>query len=449
MMKIFKKALTIFKNMHFQSLMANGMMALFGMITLSILYRSLTVTDIGIYIFFLAIVGLVDNLRAGFLTITIVKFFSGTSKERGLEIAGSAWLLALIVSSAFFIINIPTYFIASYVSDQGLILFLKYFSIISIITLPCFMADCIVQASKRFDRLLWLRVFNQGSYTLLVFTFAFLNKLNLATVMYAFIGSNLFAGIIVLLLRWTMISSVFKAKSKTVWELFHFGKYSMGTNISSNLFGVTNTFIINFLIGPAALAMYNLGGKLLQIVEIPLLSFVTSGMPLLSTNYNNGQKNEMIYTLKKLVGMLTIVLIPVVIISVIFAEPIINLLGGKGYVANEAPNLFRIFMIIALLYPADRFFAIGVDVIHQPKINFYKIIVMSLVNIAAVFVFVGIYHSVYSVAFASVTPILVAIYMTYKPLNNYHRFNFFDIYRVGVKEVNNSLIVLINNFKKH
>ncbi|WP_231459348.1 lipopolysaccharide biosynthesis protein [Pedobacter sp. Leaf132] len=449
MIKTINKALTIFKNMHFQSLLANGMMALFGMITLSILYRSLTVTDIGIYIFFLAIIGLMDNLRAGFLTITIVKFFSGTSEERGLEVAGSAWLLALVVSATFIIINIPTYFIANYVSDKGLVLFLKYFSIISLITLPCFMTDCIVQASKRFDRLLWLRVFNQGAYTVSIFAFAFLGKLNLTTVMYTFIGSNLFAGIIVLALRWTMISSVFKAKSNTAWELFHFGKYSMGTNISSNLFGVTNTFIINFLIGPAALAMYNLGGKLLQIVEIPLLSFVTSGMPLLSTNYNNGEKARMVYTLKKLVGMLTIVLIPVVILSVIFAEPIINLLGGKGYVANEAPNLFRIFMIIALLYPADRFFAIGVDIIHQPKINFYKIIVMSLVNIAAVFAFVGIYHSVYSVAIASVTPILVAIYMTYKPLNNYFKFNFFDIYRVGFKEVKNSSIVLLNNFRKH
>lgn len=364
MIKIIKKAFAIFKNMHFQSLLANGMMAVFGMITLSILYRNLTVVDIGIYIFFLAIVGLVDNLRAGFLTITIVKFFSGTTEERGNEVAGSSWLLALVISVLFLIINIPTYFISLYVTDQGLALFLKYFSIISLITLPCFMADCIVQANKRFDRLLWLRIFNQGSYTLIIFTLAYLGKLNLTTVMYTFIGSNLFASCIVLVLRWTMISSVFKAKIATAWELFHFGKYSMGTNISSNLFGVTNTFVINFLIGPAALAMYNLGGKLLQIVEIPLLSFVTSGMPLLSAHYNKGEKIEMVYTLKKLIGMLTIVLIPVVIVALIFAQPIIHLLGGKGYVANEAPNLFRIFMVIALLYPADRFFAIGVDIIQ-------------------------------------------------------------------------------------
>lgn len=435
MFKKIKKLLAIFKNMHFQSLFANGLMSVFGMITLSIVYRSLKVTDIGVYIFFLSIIGLIDNLRAGFLTITIIKFFSGTSLERGKEVAGSAWLLSAIIAGIFFIINIPTYFVSKYVSDQGLALILKYFAVISLVTLPCFMTDCIVQAQKRFDKMLWLRIFNQGSYTLLVFTLAFLNKLTLITLLYTYIASNLFASIMVIILRWTMMSTIFKAKRNTVWELFHFGKYSMGTNISSNLFGVTNTFIINFLIGPAALAMYNLGGKLIQIVEIPLLSFVSSGMPLISSNYNTGDKAGMVYTLKKFIGMLTVALVPVVIVSVIFASPIIHLLGGKNYVENEAPNLFRIFMIIALLYPADRFFAIGVDVIHQPKINFYKIIIMSLSNIAAIFIGVWMYHSIYSVAFASVVPILVAIYMTYKPLNSYYNFSFFSIYKVGFNEV--------------
>jgi O-antigen/teichoic acid export membrane protein len=444
MLGIVKKIVSIFKNMHFQSLMANGMMAAFGMITLSILYRHLSVVDIGIYIFFLAIIGLIDTLRAGFLTIAFVKFFSGTERERGLTVAGSAWFIALVISGIFLVFNVPTYFISKYVSDEGLALFLKYFALISIITLPCFMADCVVQASKRFDRLLWLRIFTQGSYTLCIFVLAFLGKITLTSVLYTYILSNLFASLMVLILNWTMVSALKHADKPTISELFHFGKYSMGTNISSNLFGVTNTFIINFLIGPAALAMYNLGGKLLQIIEIPLLSFATSGMPLLSSYYNKGDKEGMMYTLKKLIGMLTIVLVPVVIIANLFAEPIMHLIGGKGYVSNEAPNLFRIFITIALLYPADRFFALGIDVIHQPKINFYKILVMLIVNVIAVFIGISLYHSIYSIAIAGIAPTLVAIIMTYGPLNKYSKFSFFSIYSIGFKEV----LVLLKQINK-
>ena len=435
MVKIFKQILSVFYNMHIQSLIANGLMAVFGMVTLSIVYRSLTIVDIGVYIFFLSIVGLIDNLRAGFLTITIVKFFAGTTPDRGEVVAGSAWLLSAFIAIILLILNIPTYFLARYVTDQGLALILKYFAVMSIVTLPYFMSDCFVQAEKRFDRMLWLRIFNQGSYTILVFTLAFFNKLTLTSLLYTFVASNLIASVIVLLLKWTKITTIFSANRITVKELFHFGKYSMGTNVSSNLFGVTNTFIINFLIGPAALAIYNLGVKLLQIVQIPLLSLVTSGMPLLSIHYNNGEKERFIYALKKFIGMLTLALIPIVLIAVIFANPIIHLLGGSNYIGSEAANLFRIFIIIALLFPADSFFAIGVDVIHQPKINFYKILIMLLANIITVSIAVSIYKSVYSIAFASLVPIIIAIYITYKPLNKYYKFTFLNIYEVGFKEL--------------
>lgn len=435
MLRTIKKLLSIFKNMHFQSLLGNAMMSGFGMITLAILYRGLSVNDIGIYIFFLAAIGLIDTLRAGFLTITFVKFYTGTEKERAETIAGSAWVIALLINLFLIVLNIPAYFISFHVSNEGLALFLKYFSLISVISLPSFMANCVVQADKRFDLLLWLRVMTQGSFTLIVFLLAFFDKLTLVTVIGGFCASYLISGILVLSLKWTMIGSIVKANRATVLELFHFGKYSMGTNIGSNLFGVTNTFIINFLIGPAALAMYNLGGKLTQLIEIPLASVGASGMPILSGYYNREQKEEMMYTLKKLIGMITIALVPIVVLSLIFAEPIISLIAGKEYVKNETPNLFRMFMVIALLYPADRFFALALDVIHKPKVNFYKIIVMLIVNISTVFLGMAIYHSIYSIAFASVFTTLIAIIMAYYPLYNYAKFSFWSMFVIGYKEI--------------
>ncbi|WP_342327879.1 oligosaccharide flippase family protein [Pedobacter sp. FW305-3-2-15-E-R2A2] len=421
--------------MHFQSLLGNAVMAGFGMITLAILYRGLSATDIGTYIFFLTAIGLIDTLRVGFLTTTFVKFYTGTEKERGEAVAGASWVIALLITVFLFLLNIPAYFIASHVSNEGLVLFLKYFSIISVMTLPTFMANCVVQADKRFDRLLWLRVMTQGSFTLIVFILALMGKLSIDTVVGGYCLSYFVSGILVFILKWTMIRSIKNAEKPTVLELFHFGKYSMGTNIGANLFGVTNTFVINFLIGPAALAMYNLGGKLTQLIEIPLSSFGATGMPILSSYYNRGEKEEMMYTLKKFIGMITIALVPVVIMAVVFAEPIIRLIAGKGYIDNETPNLFRMFMIIALLYPADRFFALALDVIHQPKVNFYKILVMLAVNISTVFLGISLYHSVYTIAIASIFPTLIAILMTYYPLYKYSKFSFWSMFIIGYKEI--------------
>ena len=405
------------------------------MVTIAILYRALSVKDIGVYVFFMTILGLIDTLRSGFLTNSFIKFYSGTEKDRANEVAGSAWGLALLITGGSILINIPTYIFSGYITNEGMILFLKYFSLISLATLPSFMANLVVQGDKRFDRLLWLRLINQLLFTGIVITLTVLKLSTLKTIILTYIFSNLIASLASMFLGWTMIGTISKFTKKTFLELFHFGKYSVGTSVSSNLFKVTDTFFINFFLGPAALAVYNLGGRLLQIIEIPLLSFAASGMPSLSGYYNKGQKQEMMYVMQKLVGMLSVAIFVIAIGSIIFAEPIILLIGGEKYLHTEAPNLFRIFMSMAILYPADRFFALTLDVIHKPKINFYKILVMLVVNLAGDYFGLMIFKSVYSIVFANILPILVAIIIAYVPLNKYSKFNFWHIYVVGYKEV--------------
>jgi O-antigen/teichoic acid export membrane protein len=434
-MSFIKKILSSFKNIHFQSLLGNGVMAIFGMLTIAILYRALSVEDIGVYVFFMTILGLIDTLRSGFLTTSFIKFYAGTEENRANEVAGSAWWLALVITGGSILLNVFTFFLSSFISNEGMILFLKYFSLISLATLPSFMANLVVQGEKRFDRLLWMRLINQVLFTGTVIVLALMKKSTLNAIIITYILSNSIASLVTIFLGWTKIGSLKYFSKTTFMELFHFGKYSMGTSVSSNLFRVTDTFFINFFLGPAALAVYNLGGRLLQIVEIPLLSFAASGMPSLSSHYNNGQKEDMMLVMKKMVGMLSIVIIGIAIVSIIFAEPIIMLIGGEKYVNTAAPNIFRLFMSMAVMYPADRFFALGVDVIHKPKINFYKILVMLVVNLVGDYIAVAFFHSIYAIVIANIFPMLVSIIVGYIPLNNYFKFSFWNIYVVGYKEV--------------
>ena len=429
-----KTLITYYKNPHFQSLLGNGVVSLFGIITLSLLYRFLSVHDLGIYIFFLAILGLVDTVRNGFLSISFIKFYAGTDRKQGDETAGSAWMVGLIITFLCILINIPTYFLSFYIENEGMGLFMKYFSIVNLVTLPSFMAGIILQGESRFDRLLQLRLVSQISFTATIVVLAILNKATLMNVVLAYIITNLTSSLFSFLRGWTMISTITQATKETALKLFHFGKYSFGTSISASLFQITDTFFINFFLGPTALAIYNLGGKLLQFIEIPLLSVASSGMPALSGHYNSGRKEEMMYLMKKMAGMLSIAIMGAAAVAFLFADPLIALIGGKQYIHSEAPNLFRIFMIYAILYPIDRFFAITLDVIHLPKINFYKIIFMLLVNVIGDYLSLSIFNSVYAITMVSVLPTIVAILITFPPLNKYHTFKFLEIYTIGYKE---------------
>jgi len=432
-MQLTKKILASTKNIHFQSLLGNGITAVFGLAIISILYRSLSTNDIDIYVLFLTIFGFVDTFRSGFLTFAFIKFYTGTNVEKAREIAGSAWCLALLITAGLVVINVIVLVFSAWISDSGDLFFLKYFSWVFLAGLPFFMGSLIVQGEKRFDRLLRLKLVSQILFAAFVAALAISRKTNLNEVLLAYVFSNLASSLVAIFCGWTRIGTIKYATKKTIAELFHFGKYSLGTNLSATLFRVTDVFFLKFL-GEGALAVYFLGGRLTQIVEIPLGSFVGSGMPLLSDLYNKDKKDEMMLLMKKMVGMVSIALVIVALVSIVFADPIIMLIGGKKFINSEAPNLFRIFMSLAIFYPADRFFAVTLDVIHKPKINFHKILVMLAINLIADYIGLTFFKSVYAIALANIFPSLAAIIIAYIPINKYASFNFWNMYVEGFKE---------------
>jgi len=433
-MNLIKKALSLFQNIHIQSLLGNGVMAIFNMLALALLYRALSVNDIGVYVLFMTILGLFDTVKGGLLTVAFLKFYSGTGPERAKEVIGSAWALALLITGFFLVLNLGAFFALPYLPTLGIKLLIQYFSLITISTLPSFMANIAVQGEKRFDRLLWLRLINQVLFVTIIIVLIALKQSTLTNIILAYAIANLIASLCTIFFGWTKLGSLKYANITTIKDLFRFGKFSMGSSLSANLFKVVDIFFINYFLNPAALAMYNLGGRLLQFVEIPLLSFAASGMPILAGFYNNNQKDEMMHFMKKLVGMMTIGITGIAIFSVVFANPIITLIGGEKYANSDAVNLFRIFMSMAILYPMDRFFSLTLDVINKPQVNFYKILIMLTANLIGDYIGILLFKSIFGIAWANLLPILVAIIISYVYLNRFYKFNIISILKIGFEE---------------
>ncbi len=422
-------------NKHFLSLAGNGIMSVLGMITIALLYHALPLAEIGAWVFFQSTFILADTLRSGFLTTAFIKFYSGASRQRSAEVAGSAWFVALCITGALLLLNVPALWVVTQFDDAGVILFCQWFGVAYLFTLPMFMASCVLQGDQRFDRLLYIRFINQGSFIVLVFACIFFGKASLQNILYSYLLSSLLTSVVAMATGWCRLPS-FASKSKAcILEIFHFGKYSVGTSLSANLFRSSDTFIINFMLGAPALAIYNIGQRLMEIVEIPLRSFAATGMPTLSAAYNSGNKKETIATMRKYIGLLTFSLVPAFAGAVLCADIAVALIGGGKYAHTEAANVLRIFMTFALLYPADRFFALTLDVIHKPKVNFYKVLVMLAGNIAADFAGIALFGNIYGVALATVVPILIGVVIGFRALQSYFPFTFFSVFSDGYKEV--------------
>lgn len=409
-------------------------MSVLSVVTIGLMARFISVAAFGTWFFFQSTLLLMDTFRSGFLTTAFIKFYAGADDKRKANVLGSTWFIAIAITLIISLLNLPAIFFINKLNEPGLKLFFQWFGISFWVMLPYFIATCIVQAESRFDRLLYLRLMNQGTFFIAIIVLKLIDQINLQTILYAFLAGYGVPGIFAIVNKWIRVDTIKKRTKATIKEIYHFGKFSVGTNFSSNLFRTSDTFIINFLLGPAALAVFNIGQRLMEIVEIPLRSFAATGMPELAMAYNHDKRGNVISIMKKYTGMLTIALIPVGLLAVLFADVAIGIIGGGKYLGTEAANVFRLYMTFAILFPAERFFGLTLDVIHRPKFNFIKVLVMLAANILFDFAGIAVFQNVYGVTLASVVPTIIGVGMGYWALNKYLPFSFFSIFSIGFTE---------------
>lgn len=418
-------------NKHFLSLAGNGAMSLLAMITVAVLYRALSVEEIGYWVFFQTVAVLLDTFRTGFLQVALIKFYTGTQYDRAREVIGSVWFLAIAITAVLGLINLLFVPFQSHFDNPAILVVIQWFGWSFLATLPSSIASWILQADQRFDRLLILRVITQGSFIISVVLLVVFDQMQLQNVFIVNIVSASLASLIAVFAGWSGIKSVGAKTISCVKEIYHFGKYSVGTTISANMLRSADTFIVAYMLGPAAVAIYNLPGRLMEIIEIPLRSTLATAMSSLAKAFNSGNKREVAYILQKYAGTLTLVFVPVAIGAILFADIATGLLGGGKYIDTEAANLLRIMMVLAIFYPVDRFIAVSLDIIHQPKANFVKVLLMLLVNVIGDFIGIYLTGNLYGAAFATSLPLLVGIFYGYYRFNQHIPFKLSNIFVTG------------------
>jgi O-antigen/teichoic acid export membrane protein len=286
-----------------------------------------------------------------------------------------------------------------------------------------------------------VRIVNQGSFILILAVLKLTNLISLQTLLMANLAGCVITSIICIAAKWTQMRTIVCRTKECVLEIYHFGKYSVGTTISTNLLRSSDAFIITAMFGPAgpaALAIYNLPMRLMEIIEIPLRSFLATGMPEMSAAYNQNRKKDVAYIMQKYAGMLTLALIPVSLSGIILADYAVGLLGGGKYLHTHdgflAATALRIFLSFAMFYPIDRFIGVSLDIVHQPKANFIKVLLMLAANVIGDFSGILIFDNIDGVALATLLPFLVGVGYGYYRLKKYLDFTVTGIFKVGYIE---------------
>jgi lipopolysaccharide exporter len=100
------------------------------------------------------------------------------------------------------------------------------------------------------------------------------------------------------------------------------------------------------------------------------------------------------------VGLLVAMILPVAILCLIFAKWIIIIIAGEDYI--EAAPILQIIILATLIQPYIRQFGTTMDSIGKPKINFYLLVFIAVINIGTNYFFISTFGLI-GAAFGTLT----------------------------------------------
>lgn len=434
------------------SLMGNMSVAMFGFLSFMLLARSFAPNVFGEWLLYLVTAGLIEMLRFAITRVSIIRFLSGAEKNEREGLIGSNWLLGLILTLFIIVVLLLIRFLfKNWVLESGYSLFFTWYPLLAILNLPYNNALGVLQADQKFKSILVVRLTTTGGFFLVVLcNYLFMNW-GVEMIVYAHLAVNLLTSVLSILKGWDGIKHITKATKANNSRLFHFGKFTIGTMIGSNLLKSADTILIGLSpFGSAAVALYAVPLKLTEIMEIPLRSFIATAFPKMSkASINNDPEKvkEIFYTYS---GSLTLLFVPMIIICVVFAKYFILILGGEQYTDQLVPIvLFQIFAVYTFFLPIDRFTGVALDSINRPRKNFYKVMIMVFLNILGDLAALYIFKSLIAVALVTILFTVVGQIVGFRFLIKEIPVDYREIFKYGYRFYANAAAHYFKTTKGH
>lgn len=407
--------------------------AVLGLLTFSLLARFLDKPAFGAWLVFLTIYGIFDTLRIGMVLNALVKNLAQakTDEEAG-RVIGSSLFISLVITSIYITLNALVFLLCysfNWIPEYQS--FFKWFVLISLLSLPHNFASWILNAKLDIINMSVLRILSQ-----LVFIAYILIVVRVdASVDQVFLGytlAQILPTVLALIKSWAGFQHLKSYTSEMLGRIFHFGKYSMGTLIGSNLLRSSDTFIITSTLGSGAVATYNVPLRMIEIIEMPLRSFTVTALPGYAKLVADGKMEELREVYEKRTGLIFYMLLPISFLSFLLADWVVLLLGGSSY--QDAGVLLRLFATYMAILPLDKFSGVLLDTINKPNLNFFKVMIMLAVNVSGDYLGILIFGNLHSVAIVSTLTFLAGMLFGYYQLKKYTGIRFPYVLSEGWKE---------------
>jgi len=430
----------ITREANFLSLAANLSIAFFGFAGFALIARSYSVDLFGQWVLYVSSAAFIEMFRFGITNTAIIRYLSGVDENERYNYVGSNGLIGSVATVGVVIVLWVCYLaFPGPIQRSGYELFFIWYPLLAMINLPLNTALVIMQADQKFGKLLMIKSINSGGFFIIVLINYLFFSMSLTQLVWSQLGINVLTSAICLWNGWDGLRHIRKATKKTNRTLLDFGKYTTFTLIGTNLLRSADTLIISLSpMGTSAVALYSIPLKLTELQQIPLRSFVATAFPKMSKASVHGKIEEVKSLFYTYSGAMFYLFIVASLITFIFADFFVMLLGGRQYLATDpisganAVLIMRIFSLYGLLLPIDRMTGVGLDSINKPDKNFLKVLFMVIANVVGDLVAVFVFKSLELVAVGSIIFTILGVWIGYYYLNNQLSLEFKRIFTSGV-----------------
>lgn len=367
----------------FFSLLEKGVALVFNLGVTVLLLRLLTKEDFAAWGVFIILTYFVEMGRSGLIQNGLVRNLALHRDDRDVYAAISTAALALNFCFSL-VSNLLLWLGAGWLAQQyqvpQMAALLPVYFITNLVMAPYSHCYYVQQANSEFRGVFWGAVFFRGlPFFWVLFCWLTGQKVELAALAFSMLAGALAGGVALWVFARPFLLPSSAIDFQWVKKLFTFGKYVLGTNLSTMFYKNIDKLTLGHLLGPAAFAVYDAAGKVTQMVETPSFSVAAVVFPHSAERMarDGAAGVKMLYE-RSVAAILAIILPPLVLV-VLFAKPIIWLFAGEQYMASA--DVLRLTAFFGLFLPFAVQFGTVLDSTGRPATNFIFTLFTAFLNL--------------------------------------------------------------------
>lgn len=414
----------------FFSLLEKGTALVFSLGTTVLLLRGLTKEDFAAWGIFIIISYFVEMGRSGLIQNALMRHLAIHRDDREKYSAISTASLFLNFSFSIFS-NLLLWLGASWIAQQYHVpqidaLLPIYFATNLVMALYTHFYF-VQQANFEFRGVFWGSVFFRGTpFLWVLFCWLSGKPIELSHIAWAMLAGAMAGGIAVWLFARPFLFYSKKIDFQWIRKLFSFGKYVLGTNLSTMFYKNIDKLTLGHLLGPAAFAVYDAAGKVTQLIEMPSFSIAAVVFPKSAERMALEGAAGVKRLYERSVAATLAIILPFLVLVLLFAEPIIQVFAGEQYMASA--DVLRLTAFFGLFLPFAVQFGTVLDSTGKPATNFIYTSFTALLNLALSYWFVTEF-GLFGAAFATLLGYAVSFILMQIYLFKHFRINALNVFR--------------------